>query len=105
MYIPILQLSGPGPPSNHLPQGVAHLPWRPSPSVSPVPSCVLTGAPCPSGSMSVMEEPCMALSSSLPPCPSLARTGPHLDQGQRGLAPSVRRVNPRLFLLGSMSAD
>ena len=66
MYIPILQLRGPGPPSNHLPQGVAHLPWRPSPSVSPVPSCVLMGPLCPNGPLPCPSRTPMALL----PCPN-----------------------------------
>lgn len=66
-YIPILQLRGPGPPQQPSATGMAHLPLA-TISCVPCPSCVLTGAPCPSGSVCVMEELCVAviLTSSLP---------------------------------------
>lgn len=47
-YIPILQLRDPGPPRNHLPQGVAHLALATISFCVPVPSCVLMGPSLPS---------------------------------------------------------
>lgn len=62
MYIPILQLRGP--PSNHLPQGVAHLP------LATISFCVPCPLLCPNGTLRALLPCPNRTPMALLPCPN-----------------------------------